>query len=115
MLNLALKKATYFWLPPFHEGKGQSSKAEMVARVIWAIQFIVLLGAAIGYLFIARLRNRHTTLLWLAIMAYTAVHMLFYVIFRYREPIMPLVCVLAALTFESLIHYGQFQRIGANK
>lgn len=114
-LSLAFKKAAYFWLPPFHEGKGQPSKAETVARVIWAIQFIVLIGAAIGCLFIARLRNRETTLLWLAIMGYTAVHMLFYVIFRYREPIMPLVCVLAALTFESLVHYWQLQRIGANK
>lgn len=71
----------------------------------FAIQFIVLIAAAIGCLFIARPRNRQTTLLWLANMAYTAVHMLFYVIFRYREPIMPLVCVLAALTFESLVHY----------
>ncbi|CAE6515045.1 hypothetical protein NMYAN_50187 [Nitrosomonas nitrosa] len=61
MLNLALKKAAYFWLPPFHEGKGQPSKAETVARVIWAIQFIVLIGAAIGCLFIARLRNCETT------------------------------------------------------
>ena len=46
--------------------------------------------------------GRNITLLWIAIASYTAVHMLFYVIFRYREPIMPLVCVLAAVAIEQV-------------
>lgn len=101
-LTLAFKKAAYFWTPPFHEGKGPSSSIETIVRVLWAIQFVVLVIGAIGSLFITSLRSRHLAVLWLAIASYTAVHMLFYVIFRYREPIMPLVCVLAALGIESV-------------
>jgi 4-amino-4-deoxy-L-arabinose transferase-like glycosyltransferase len=102
-LNLAVRKAGYFWTPPFHQGQGPPSKTEAVIRVIWGIQFIVLLAGIIGSLIPRRLRNREAAVLWLAIASYTAVHMLFYVIFRYREPIMPLVCILAALGFESLL------------
>ena len=101
-LVLAFKKAAYFWMPPYHEGKRQSSRAEPALRVMWAIQFIVLVAGAIGSLLFTGLRNRHMAVLWLAIASYTSVHMLFYVIVRYREPIMPFVCVLAALSFEYL-------------
>ena len=101
---LALKKAAYFWTPPFHEGKGgDASAAESIIRAVWAIQFVVLVAAAVGSVAIGNLRNRQLAILWLAIVCYTAVHMLFYVIFRYREPIMPILGVVAALVFESLV------------
>ena len=100
---LALKKAAYFWTPPFHEGKGPASFMETAVRVLWAIQFVVLIAAALGSLYFASLRNRTLTVLWLGIVCYTAVHMLFYVIFRYREPIMPLLGVIAALAVEALL------------
>jgi 4-amino-4-deoxy-L-arabinose transferase-like glycosyltransferase len=103
-LSLALRKAAYFWTPPFHEGKGQASTAETAVRIMWAIQFLALIAAALGSLFFASLRNRTLAVLWLAIACYTAVHMLFYVIFRYREPIMPLLGVIAALAIEALLH-----------
>ena len=70
---------------------------------MWAIQFVVLVAAAIGSLAFTSLRNRQLAILWLAIACYTAVHMLFYVIFRYREPIMPMLGVIAALTLESYL------------
>lgn len=98
---LALKKGAYFWTPPFHEGKGgNASTAESVVRLAWAVQFVLLIVVAIAGLFSPRLRNRQHLLLWLAIACYTAVHMLFYVIFRYREPIMPVMGILAALAIE---------------
>ena len=100
---LALKKAAYFWMPPFHEGKGKQSSVEKFVRVLWAIQFLVLATAAIGTLLARRLRNRQIAILWLAVACYTAMHMLFYVIFRYREPIMPLIAIMAALAVESLV------------
>ncbi len=102
-LSLAFKKAAYFWTPPFHEGKGKSSAAETAVRAMWAIQFVVLVAAAIGSLAFTSLRNRQLAILWLAIVCYTAVHMLLYVIFRYREPIMPMLGIIAALTLESYL------------
>jgi 4-amino-4-deoxy-L-arabinose transferase-like glycosyltransferase len=102
-LTLSLKKAVYFWTPPFHEGKGETSTTEKVVRVLWGIQFVFLVTAALSTLFIRKLRTKQLALLWLAVSCYTAVHMLFYVIFRYREPIMPVLGVMAALAIESLL------------
>jgi 4-amino-4-deoxy-L-arabinose transferase-like glycosyltransferase len=102
-VTLALTKAAYFWMPPFHEGKGEQSSVEKLVRALWAIQFVALVAAALGVLLIRRLRNRQIAILWLAVACYTAVHMLFYVIFRYREPIMPMIGTLAALAIESLV------------
>lgn len=102
-LTLAVKKAAYFWTPPLHEGKGEQSSAEKLVRLLWAIQFLVLIAAAIGTVLIPRLRNRQVAILWLAVVCYTGVHMLFYVIFRYREPIMPVLAVMAGLVLESLV------------
>lgn len=100
---LALKKALYFWTPPIHEGKGPPSRIESMVRAAWALQFFVLAGAALACLAVRRLWGPRLAVLMLAVAAYTAVHMLFYVIFRYREPIMPVVCVLAALALEALV------------
>ena len=102
-LALALRKAAYFWTPPFHEGKAQTSKIELVVRALWAIQYLVILAAAVGTLFAAGTRNRRIAILWFALASYTAVHMLFYVIFRYRLAIMPFVGVLAAAALERLL------------
>jgi 4-amino-4-deoxy-L-arabinose transferase-like glycosyltransferase len=103
-LVLALKKSAYFWMPPLHEGKGgNASTAEYVVRLAWAAQFVMLVVAALAGLFSPQLRNRKQLLLWLAIVCYTAVHMLFYVIFRYREPIMPVIGILAGLAIEGFL------------
>lgn len=100
---LALKKAAYFWTPPVHDGKVAASLAERVVRALWALQFVLLVVAApCGFLF-RREGKLQFTLLFLGVVCYTAVHMLFYVIFRYREPIMPIVGVMAALAVESFI------------
>jgi len=40
--------------------------------------------------------------------------MIFYVVFRYREPIMPLLCILAAVALERLIKKWQAHRVGAD-
>ncbi|HRN82765.1 MAG TPA: glycosyltransferase family 39 protein [Nitrosomonas europaea] len=101
-LTLAAKKAVYFWTPPVHEGKGEQSPIEKIIRISWLIQFIVIVAAALATLLIKELRNKQLLILWLAICSYTAVHMLFYVIFRYREPIMPITMIMAASTIEFL-------------
>jgi len=99
--ELSVKKGVFFWTPPFHEGKGgNQSRTESLVRIAWLIQFVVMVAAAVCSVFVPTFRNRKLLLLWTAIACYTAVHMLFYVIFRYREPIMPIVGLLAALSVE---------------
>ena len=105
-LTLAIRKAGYFWMPPFHEGKSQASTAENIVRILWGTQFVVIVAAALASLLIRRLRSRPVAMLWLAVGGYTAVHMVFYVIFRYREPIMPVLVVIAALAIEAVIVTG---------
>jgi 4-amino-4-deoxy-L-arabinose transferase-like glycosyltransferase len=106
-LVLSLKKAAVFWMPPIHGGKGDGSRAETVSRLIWLVQFVILTSASVASLAFRNLRTRSLAILWLAVIGYTAVHMLFYVVFRYREPIMPLLCILSALSFEQLWRVAQ--------
>ena len=101
-VELALIKATYFWSPPLHKGKGEESGLEKIIRALWAAQFFLLVIGALTTVAIQRLRGREVALMWMAVASYTAVHMLFYVIFRYRIPIMPFVCVMAALSVSAL-------------
>lgn len=107
---LALRKAAYFWTPPWHQGRDPASGTEALVRKAWLLQYLLITLAALAslpWLGLRRPRHeqpgpagRNLTLLWLALLSYTAVHMLFYVIYRYREPIMPIACVLAAVALE---------------
>ena len=101
-VDLAFKKATYFWMPPLHQGKSEQSSIEKIIRVLWAIQFLLLVIGALATLMIQQLRSREVALFWVAVASYTAVHILFYVIFRYRVPIMPFLCIMAALSLSAL-------------
>lgn len=102
-LQLAIKKAVYFWTPPLHSGSQHGGAAESVVRAVWALQFVLLLGLAGVSLAQKELRTRSLLCLWTAVLSYTAAHMLFYVIFRYREPIIPILCVIAAMGLERLV------------
>jgi 4-amino-4-deoxy-L-arabinose transferase-like glycosyltransferase len=100
--QLAYRKAVLFWTPPIHAGEGSGSRTETLVRFVWLFEFMVLAAGAVGSVFVHAGRTRHALILWLAIAGYTAVHMLFYVVYRYREPIMPLLCVLAAAFLDAL-------------
>lgn len=101
--RLAVKKFLLFWAPPLHDGEGPSSPLEKLIRMVWALQYMALFILALATLTQHASRNDRTTVLWLALVFYSAVHMLFYVMFRYREPIMPLLCILAAIGVERWI------------
>lgn len=110
-VKLALKKAVYFWAPPFHEGKYEVSKAEVLVRIMWAMQYIAIIGLALTALVIRQLRCRKTALLWSAIVCYAAVHILFLVAPRYREPIIPMLAVIAAISAEHIYRRIRFRWI----
>lgn len=101
--ELAVKKAGLFWMPPIHQGNGPSSKIESATRIIWLIEYLILCVPAAYILMTMRRRNRIVIGIGAAIILYSAVHMMFYVIFRYREPVMPMVVILAALGIEALV------------
>ena len=102
--SLSGRKLVYFWTPPLHQGSGEKSMIELVVRMFWAFQFVLIAVAALATLFCQRRRSeRGIWMLWLGVVSYSAVHMLFYVIFRYREPIMPILCILAAMAIDNML------------
>ena len=100
-IKLSLKKIAYFWMPPFHKGEGVPSFAESAARMVWLLEFLVLTLLAIASLFFRQLHTRPVLILWSAVIFYTGAHMIFYVNFRYRLPIIPVVGLFAALAVET--------------
>ena len=70
---------------------------------MWLTQFLILVAVAIASLVLLPLKNSQLAILWLAIASYTMLHMLFYIIFRYREPIMPVIVIIAGLAVEFFI------------
>ncbi len=84
-MALALRKGILFWNPPTHAGKYEEGLVTRLVRAGWLIEYL-----AIGALFLAatpiglRDHRRAFAFLWLLIGSYTAEHMVFYVIYRYR-------------------------------
>lgn len=102
-LELALRKAVAFWTPPVHAGQYQQGAMETLVRFVWLVEFCI-----IGSLFLMsatqlRAQTWQVGMLWLLVGGYTAIHMLFYVIYRYRLPIMPVLCIGAALSANLVI------------
>ncbi len=94
-VELTVKKALYFWLPPFHQGKGAGSIIETIVRFVWLLQYVVIICLAL-FVIAKERKNRSLQILAVGILSYFAAHTIFYIIFRYREPIMPFVILLAA-------------------
>jgi len=95
-LWLSVNKITYFWYPPIHEGRdGNQSKIENIVRSIWLFYYILVITAALlPFLFIRKLTRMHL-ILYATVLLYCLIHAAAYVIFRYRIPIMPFMCILA--------------------
>jgi len=100
---LALRKGIIFWKPPVHSGKTQESRFEGLFRLIWLLQYVGI--ALLCFVAVLRLREHWRPILAILLMTagYTAVHMLFYVIYRYRLPILPMLCLLAGLGADTVI------------
>ena len=103
-LTLALRKGVVFWNPPTHAGKYQEGLVTRLVRSGWLVEYLI-----IGALFLAatpkglREYRRAFVFLWLLVGFYTAEHMVFYVIYRYRLPIMPVLCMGAGVSGSVLL------------
>jgi hypothetical protein len=95
-LWLAVRKVAGFWSLPVHDGLAAPTPGESLARAIWALQYGSLVLAAVACMAWVPTRTAEAQLVAAMIVAFTALHAAFYVMPRYREPVMPLVCVLAA-------------------
>lgn len=94
---LSVQKVVYFWMPPIHEGKeGNQSLLETLVRVVWAISYCIIMFFALIPLFFYRKLNRSHLILYGTALLYCGIHAAAYVIFRYRLPIMPIMCILAS-------------------
>src|SRR5690606_3190335 len=101
---LALKKNVVFWWPPVHGGKRLVHPAEHFLRKVWLIQYSAIIGLAYTGLWTFS-RNARGALLPLfgMIVAYALLHAAFYIIYRYRLPVMPLITVIAAVAIFDLV------------
>lgn len=100
---LAIRKAAFFWAPPELRPETTNAYAAArpgagaAARIAWFAQYLLIVALAAWAVIAA---DRGTRARLGPILAYlglfTAAHMAYYVIMRYRLPIMPLLIVLAA-------------------
>lgn len=100
-LQLLLKKAALFWWPPTHDGVGEGP-LERLVRIGWLIQFVCVVSLFAVSMFVPWPKPATGFVLFLMVLSYVGVHAVFYVIYRYREPIMPLVVICAAVVLNYL-------------
>ncbi|WP_270936644.1 glycosyltransferase family 39 protein [Falsiroseomonas oryzae] len=102
-IALSLRKALAFWEPPTHSGKYEETRVEQFVRLIWLVQYLGIALLCVAAFLRLRQDWRGIGAILLMVAGYTAVHMLFYVVYRYRLPIMPMLCVLAGLGAHALL------------
>lgn len=91
-IALALKRSALFWEFPTIRGVEPSGKVEALTRIAWFVLYLVICSLSLAAL-------RLWGIAWplfLSIGLYAAIHVPFYVMSRYRLPIEPLLCLLAA-------------------
>jgi 4-amino-4-deoxy-L-arabinose transferase-like glycosyltransferase len=102
-MELMTRKGVAFWWPPTHAGQYAAGSAERLVRLLWLTQYSLLVGVFLASLFYLRRHPAPVGAIWLTVLGYTFVHMIFYVVYRYRLPIMPFICVGAALPLAALL------------
>ncbi len=100
--SLALTKLARFWAPNVPDAADRVQGAIGIVRWIDVVQHTRILALAVAGLWQLR-RVPGALLVTIALGAFWAVHAVTYVMVRYREPIMPILIVLAALAVWNLV------------
>ena len=101
---ISLKKAGLFWMPPIHEGPGgNQSVLESIVRKGWLIQYLIIMSLSFVPLLFWRQLNREIILIYACVTGFWILHAAVYIIFRYREPIMPFMILLACVGFNNFL------------
>jgi len=111
-LQLAFRKAVAFWWPPVHSGKNQEGTVELFMRYVWLIQFCLIGGLFLLSTVWLRSFLHQLGIIWLLVGGYTAVHMVFYVVYRYRLPVMPVMCIGASVSAQMMLSWVFRNRFG---
>ena len=96
--HLALRKLTLFWWPnlPKPADFTSGSKAIALVRLGEVAQYVLFIGLGLAALVSAPIVRARRLVLAVAIAGFWALHGAAYIIPRYRDPIMPLLILLAA-------------------
>jgi hypothetical protein len=109
---LSLKKIAYFWYPPIHEGEyGNQSNLETIMRFIWLAYYIAITATALLPLMFYKKLNRGHLIILATVILYCVIHAAAYVIFRYRLPIMPLMCILSVIGIHFIYSWWERKRL----
>lgn len=94
---ITIRKFFFFWYPPFHDGaEGNQSTLEEYVRIGWLIVYCTLVSLALLSLCNIKKMDRGHIILWTTLLSYCILQSVMIIIFRFRLPIMPLVCILAS-------------------
>jgi len=99
--RLALKKFVLLWRPPTYNLNLRKNFIETIYRIIWLVNYLLILLLAIPGLWISvKSFGREWILFPLLLFSVTGIHMLMYSATRYRLPWIPMLMILAALTID---------------
>ncbi len=100
--QLALKKFVFLWRPPTYKLNIRENFNETIFRILWLINYLVLLIFALPGIWISIKKFGREWILFLMILfSVTGLHMLMYSATRYRLPWIPFLMIFAASAMDS--------------
>jgi hypothetical protein len=99
--ELAAIKLTRFWMPNVPSTDGDLSSANVLGRWLDALQHILLMTLGVFGVWTLH-RHAQAIVFGVTICSFWAIHAAAVVMYRYRDPIMPIVIVFAAVGFVAL-------------
>lgn len=102
---LSFKKLLFFWALPLHEGKyGNQSLLETMMRYCWLFSdVIILLFALLGFAYRKNLSKDDFIIITGYIFTFTLSFAIFFLKYRFRLPIMPIVILLSSNSLYCLL------------
>lgn len=97
--GLAVRKLAYFWQPNVPDAADfAQSKAVAMIRLVEVAQYVAIMALGLCAFFTRSLGRRDKWIVGALIASFWAVHAAAYIVARYRDPVVPLLIVLASIT-----------------
>ena len=110
-LTLSAKRLALFWAPNVPSAQDvEGSRAMLAIRSVEVLQYLLLLALGLVGAFSRRMASDAVLVIAATILGFWAIHGITYNIVRYRDPVMPVVIVLASVGLRDLIaRFRQFR------